>query len=280
MQLSRFFSLSEMIASETAAREGIPNQPGAGEIARLRALCEALLDPLRQSLARAVTVNSGYRSPALNRRIGGAASSQHTEGKATDIQSPGMTVLELFKSVIRLGLPFDQLIYEAKSATAQWVHVSHDSSRNRGEILVANFDASGRATYTKVTAPQALAMPGTGPGTRSDRSPQPLDSPQPESSAPLELEYFEMGDEPVTPPKKHRKAPERPARRAARPRKTGVAKKPRSGGARRAAKRVVGRPKGKVAAAARSGAPRKARARGARPTPVRSGSRKRAPRRR
>lgn len=225
MQLSRFFSLNEMIRSETAAQEGIANEPGPSEIERLRSLCAAVLDPLRESLGLAVKVNSGYRSPALNRRIGGARSSQHVEGKATDIQAPGLTVLGLFQSVIRLGLPFDQVIYEAKNATAKWVHVSHNPGANRGEIRLAEFDPDGRPrAYPLVTAQQALAM-------------REMESHVADPSG--ELEYFEMGDEPSAlpaVPKKRRKAR---ARKAMQP-------KGKSGG--RARPSAAGRPAARAAA--------------------------------
>src|SRR5262245_48763736 len=144
MQLSKFFSLAEMTRSDTAQREGIPNEPDEAVTNALRALCTAVLDPLRESTQVALSVTSGYRSPALNTRIGGAANSQHVEGKAADIQSGGMSVLDLFKAVIRLGLPFDQVIYEAKNKTTKWVHVSH-SMPARGQILVAEFGDDGKA---------------------------------------------------------------------------------------------------------------------------------------
>ena len=159
MTLSRFFTLTEMTHSDTAVREGIANRPGAAEADGLRALCTAVLDPLREAVGRPIKVNSGYRGPALNRRIGGAPNSQHARGLAADIQSPGTAVLELFKRVIQLGLPFDQLIYEARDARTKWVHVSHNPGANRGEIRVAEFAPNGRPTgYPRVTVEQALLM--------------------------------------------------------------------------------------------------------------------------
>lgn len=192
MSLSRFFTLAELTHSDTAVAEGINNQPGAAETAALEALCRAILDPLREAVAAPIKVNSGYRGPVLNRRIGGAADSQHLRGQAADIQTGAMTVLELFKTVIRMGLPFDQIIYEARNATSKWVHVSHDTARRRGEIRVAEFDANGKPVrYPAVTAEQALAM--TEKVSRS--------------RAAAVLEYSELGDEPAAP----RKAPARKA---------------------------------------------------------------------
>ena len=221
--LSRHFTLGELTRSDTAEREGIPNQPTAAEVDCLRTLCMAVLDPLREAIARPIKVNSGYRGPALNRRIGGATNSQHAEGKAADIQAPGMPVLELFQTVIRLGLPFDQLIYEAKSATAKWVHVSHNAGANRGEIRIAEFDASGRPLrYPQIGRRQALAMKE--PISRS-------------GSEAMELDYVEVGDEPrlqrpSRTPAAVGAAParKRTARKATRPRGRKTATRGRSGG--------------------------------------------------
>lgn len=160
---------------------GIPNQPGPAELPRLQALCLAVLDPLREAVGRPLKVNSGYRSPALNAAIPGSSStSQHSLGEAADLQCPGMNTATLFKSVIRLGLPFDQLIYEAKNASSIWVHVSHRVGANRGQVLIAHFAANGKVSYSAVTREAALAIPEA---TRS-------------LMAEPELTYEEVADEP------------------------------------------------------------------------------------
>jgi zinc D-Ala-D-Ala carboxypeptidase len=179
MNLSRFFTLDELTHSNTAKAEGIANQPTEVEVECLRALCSAVLDPLRDAVGKSIKVNSGYRGPALNKRLKGALKSQHLDGQAADIQSPGMAVLELFKTAIRLGLPYDQIIYEVNGAS-KWVHVSHRAGANEGEILLAKFGTDGRVTYPKITAQQALEM--TEPVTRSGVVAEPT--------------YIETADEP------------------------------------------------------------------------------------
>lgn len=203
MQLSRFFTLAELTRSDTAQREGISNQPAQAQIEQLRALCSAVLDPLREAVGRPIRITSGYRGPALNARIGGSATSQHSHGQAADLQAPGLDVLELFKTVIRLGLPFDQVIYEAQSASVKWVHVSHRTGANRGEIRVAQFDAAGRPTgYPLVSAEQALAMRER--TTRSGR-------------AKAEPGYVERADEPdLAAPAAPEVVPPAPAKAGAR----------------------------------------------------------------
>lgn len=160
MSLSRHFTLPELTHSNTAVARGIANQPDATQLARLRALCVNVLDPLRDALGRPLRVTSGFRSAALNAAIPGSSpTSQHSLGEAADLQCPGLNTATLFKTVIRLGLPFDQLIYEAKNASTIWVHVSHREGANRGQMLIAHFLANGKVRYSTVTAEEALAIP-------------------------------------------------------------------------------------------------------------------------
>jgi len=166
--MSRFFTLAEMTRSDAATRANIPNKPDPTQEANLQALCTSILDPLREAIGVPIKVTSGYRSPDLNALIHGAKSSQHLEGKAADIQAPGKSVLELFQTVIRLGLPFDQVIYEAQSPTVVWVHVSHDPLRKRGQIMRAEFENGRAVRYPVISREDALAM--TDPNVRRDGS--------------------------------------------------------------------------------------------------------------
>ncbi len=223
MNLSTHFTLAELTASTTAARRGIANEPDGEAVECLKALCSAVLDPLREVLGRPVTVNSGFRSPELNRIVGGVPDSQHVFGQAADLQCPGLPVMDVFKAIVRLGLPFDQVIYEARDSNTKWVHVSHKAGDNRGEIRVAKFGPDGRpVAYPNVTAEQALAM--SEPVSRARRAAQPA--------------HVEMADEPM---------PEaRPAKKPAA--KKPAAKKPAA--KKPAAKRPVAkRPAAKKAAA-------------------------------
>lgn len=81
---------------------------------------------------RPITVNSGYRCPALNAAVGGVVKSQHLTGEAADITTgsrEGNRVL--FEKISRSGVPFDQLIDESGYS---WIHISY-SSRNRRQVL-------------------------------------------------------------------------------------------------------------------------------------------------
>ena len=76
MQLSRNFSLQELIKSDTAIRKGIDNNPNADQVEKLKTLCEKILQPVRDQFGR-VKVTSGYRSPELCVAIGSSLTSQH-----------------------------------------------------------------------------------------------------------------------------------------------------------------------------------------------------------
>jgi hypothetical protein len=242
MQLSRFFTLAELTHSDTAKKKNIPNLPGETELVRLRALCSAVLDPLRESIGRAIGVNSAYRSPALNAAIGGVGRSQHVEGMAADVHAPGIDVLELFKTILRPGLPFNQVIYERKSPSNRWVHVSHDPSGNRGQILRAEFDSTGKATYHALTAAEALAMTEPAvrgmPGLESVEHTETDDAPAaPKRPVAKRRKPAGRGGR-KTPAKAKRPATGKRPRKSATPAAAGARRrKPAAGAKKRAAKR-------------------------------------------
>jgi len=57
------------------------------------------LQALRDDLGRSITINSGYRSQAHNKRIGGVKNSQHTKGTAADIVVSGMKPKDVAKAI-------------------------------------------------------------------------------------------------------------------------------------------------------------------------------------
>ena len=78
MNLSRNFTLQELIKSDTAIRKGIDNNPNADQVEKLKLLCENILQPVRDHFGR-VTVTSCYRSPELCVAIGFSLTSQHSK---------------------------------------------------------------------------------------------------------------------------------------------------------------------------------------------------------
>ena len=103
----------------------------------MQRLIEQLLDPIRAAWGGPITVNSGYRSPELNKKVGGVSNSQHLKGEAADITvGSAEDNKRLFDKIVELQkagkIAFDQLIDESNYA---WVHVSYRSGKNRDQIL-------------------------------------------------------------------------------------------------------------------------------------------------
>ena len=154
-KLSKSFTLEELVFSQTAARVGIDNAPAATHVRAMRELCANILQPLRDSVGMPIIVSSGYRCARLNRYVGGSISSQHMEGRAADVVCFGMETRQLFKRVLELKLPFDQLIYEGGRESI-WVHVSFDPERDRRTIMTATFPEAGGVLYEKMSRRAAL----------------------------------------------------------------------------------------------------------------------------
>ena len=110
MNLSRNFTLRELVRSNTATVRGIDNTPGLEEVRALELLARRTLQPLRDAIGAPLNVSSGYRSEALNEAVGGATRSQHMKGQAADVTAAGLSSLELLQVVQAAGIPFDQAI--------------------------------------------------------------------------------------------------------------------------------------------------------------------------
>ena len=81
----KYFTINELIRSDTALQRGIDNTPPPPIKIKLSNLINNLLDPIREAWGGPITVNSGYRCPVLNRTVGGVPTSQHQKGEAADI---------------------------------------------------------------------------------------------------------------------------------------------------------------------------------------------------
>lgn len=130
-QLSEHFTYNELTHSNTATENGLDNTPGETELAALKRLAENTLEPLRRCLGAPIIINSGYRCPAVNRLVGGVATSQHTKGEAADCYTP-LGARHLLRTLVDNAIPFDQTILYRKK---NFLHVSYHTSRNRGEIV-------------------------------------------------------------------------------------------------------------------------------------------------
>lgn len=121
-RLTRHFTLDELTVSEEAARRGLDNTPSEAAIANLQRLAETM-ELVRHLLDnKPIIVTSGYRSPAVNQVVGGAAQSAHLSGAAVDFICPAFgTPLEVCHWIEPHLAKFaiDQLIHEFGA----WVHL-------------------------------------------------------------------------------------------------------------------------------------------------------------
>jgi len=148
MQLTNNFSLAEMVKSDTALRHDMDNTPGEAEIANLKTLCEKVLQPVRDHFQTGVKVNSGFRHPEVNAKVGGSKTSDHCKGQAADIEIPGIANADLAVWIMD-NLDYTQLILEFYTLgvpDSGWVHVSYDPANLKKQNLTAT-KRDGKTVY-------------------------------------------------------------------------------------------------------------------------------------
>jgi len=144
IRISKNFSLSEMTKSSTAERLRVDNFPSDIHLVNLTQLAINILQPVRDHFG-VITINSGYRSPALNAKVGGSKSSQHCNGQAADFESFSTPNPDLAKWIAN-NLDFDQLIlefYDGINPNSGWIHCSYNLMGNRKKIMTALKTKSG-----------------------------------------------------------------------------------------------------------------------------------------
>jgi len=125
-QLSPNFTLEELTTTNT----GLNNTPNADEIERLKLLA-AFMEKVRAVLGnKSISVNSAFRSAAVNNAVGGVPNSAHRLGYACDFVCPSFgTPLDVCRALDAAGtagtIVFDQLIQEGT-----WTHISRDQTGN------------------------------------------------------------------------------------------------------------------------------------------------------
>lgn len=117
MKLTEHFTLDELCATTT----GLPNIPGAEEQRRLLFVASFLLQPIRTRFGR-LDVTSAFRSPPVNRAVGGSPTSQHPQAEAADF-IPASSPIVLVYEWARQNLVYGQIILE-KKAGKRWIHIS------------------------------------------------------------------------------------------------------------------------------------------------------------
>jgi len=126
------FTIESLCHSDTALARGIDNTPPAAILPNLRRLAAGLVS-IETVLGSPIIVSSGYRSPELNRAVGGAPASQHQEGLAADFVCPGFGApIMIALAICNSTIAFDQIILEF----GDWVHVSFSTAPRRRALTI------------------------------------------------------------------------------------------------------------------------------------------------
>ena len=149
MAISEHISYKEGVYSRTATRLNIDNEPNNEQMDNMCLIAQEVFEPLRMWVGGPIKINSFFRSPKLNKAIGGSTKSQHCHGQAIDIDDTfnRATNAEMYE-FIKEHLDFDQMIWEfGNEDNPDWVHVSYvseDESRNR---CLQAYKENGRTKY-------------------------------------------------------------------------------------------------------------------------------------
>lgn len=133
IKLSEHFTLGELCKTNHKTADG--NIPSRVAIENLRNICENWLEALRQAQGP-IVINSGYRSPEVNKLAGGSTKSNHLTGCAVDIRVTGFEQAIRYASILLdiadgTKRDFDELIIERNSAGRYWIHFAVRPKDNR-----------------------------------------------------------------------------------------------------------------------------------------------------
>ena len=136
-KLSEHFTLGEMTVSN---HKEVYNIPSHEAIANMKRLC-GWLEVLRERAGTPIIINSGYRSPQLNKKIGGVANSNHTTGCASDIRVKDEEQLIRFANIVldyakESQQEFDELLIEKNRYGAIWLHLAVRPKENRHKVRI------------------------------------------------------------------------------------------------------------------------------------------------
>ena len=123
-RLTEHFTLGEMTTTNHRSLMHQNLVEAQGHIDALRATC-LLAEKVRALFGRPMIVHSGYRCPALNKRIGGSPRSQHMLGQALDFHVVGVALEHVYEAIEQSGIPLGQCILEGyRGHHPSWLHLS------------------------------------------------------------------------------------------------------------------------------------------------------------
>ena len=143
IKLSEHFTLGELC--KTSARTPDGNIPSHIHIENLKRLC-SWLEMLRSEWNKRygegndpIIINSGYRSPSVNKAVGGVATSNHLTGCAADIRVAGIEQLIRYATILldisdESQEEFDELLIERSPKGTYWLHFAVRPKGNRRKV--------------------------------------------------------------------------------------------------------------------------------------------------
>ena len=146
-KLSEHFSLGEFTRSKYPEVYNIPSHEAIANLKRLCVWLEVLRKtspgPSEGGEPKPIIINSGYRSPQLNRKVGGAANSNHLTGCAVDIRTSGYEQAICYAAILinyanESGQEFDELLIEKNRYGAVWLHFAVRPKDNRRKVAFIN----------------------------------------------------------------------------------------------------------------------------------------------
>lgn len=140
-RLSEHFTLGEL----TKTRVNIENVPNEAQVENLKRLCR-WLEQLRRRWNNLygegndpIIINSGYRSEAVNKAVGGVKGSNHLTGCAADIRVAGFEQLVRYATILldisdERREDFDELLLERSPKGGYWLHFAVRPTGNRRKV--------------------------------------------------------------------------------------------------------------------------------------------------
>lgn len=143
VRLSQHFTLGELCKTSVKTADGnIPSHVHIENLKRLTGWLEMLRDEWNKRYGEGndpIIINSGYRSEAVNKTVGGVATSNHLTGCAVDIRVLGMEQLLRYAVILldisdESGEDYDELLIERNSKGAYWLHFAVRPENNRRKL--------------------------------------------------------------------------------------------------------------------------------------------------
>jgi zinc D-Ala-D-Ala carboxypeptidase len=160
IKISNNITFKEATKSKQAISAGLTNFPNEAQLSNMIAVATKVFQPIREHFGVGIGISSFFRSPAVNKLVGGATNSSHMAGEAIDIDADifekqvivdgklvDLTNKMIFDYIVK-NLDYDTIIWEfGDSDEPAWVHVSYSRTNNRKRKLRAHKDARGKTIY-------------------------------------------------------------------------------------------------------------------------------------